>query len=40
MSQHYELKFKKKIVRLHLGDGRTPKSLVDEYSVSHASICN
>ena len=38
MSQNYESEFKKKIVRLHLEEGRTLKSLQDEYSVSKASI--
>lgn len=40
MSQHYEPKFKKKIVRLHLAEGRSLKSLAAEYGVSHASISN
>lgn len=38
MSQHYENEFKKKIVRLHLEEGRSLKSLASEYGVSHASI--
>ena len=40
MNQHYESEFKKKIVRLHLEDGRSIKSLAAEYRVSHASISN
>ena len=40
MSKHYELEFKNRIARLHLEDGRTLKSLADEYSVSRASITN
>ena len=40
MSKHYETEFKKKIVRLHLEDGRSLKSLAAEYGVSHASISN
>ena len=37
---HYEIEFKKKIVRLHLEEGRTIKSLAKEYNVCHASISN
>ena len=40
MSKHYEPEFKKKIVRLHLEEGRSLKSLAAEYGVSHASISN
>ena len=40
MSKHYEPEFKNRIVRLHLEDGRTLKSLADEYGVSRASIKN
>lgn len=40
MSQHYEPKFKKKRVRLHLEEERSLKSLTAEYGVSHASISN
>jgi len=40
MNKHYETEFKKKIVRLHLEEGRTLKSLAAEYGVSHASISN
>lgn len=38
MSKYYEPEFKKKIVRLHLEDGRTLKGLAAEYGVSKASI--
>jgi transposase len=38
MSKYYEPEFKKKIVRLHLEDGRTRKGLAKEYGVSKASI--
>ena len=37
MSQHYQFEFKK-IVRLHLEEGRTLRSLAEEYNVSKASI--
>lgn len=40
MNKHYETEFKKKIVRLHLEDGRFLKSLAAEYGVSHVSISN
>lgn len=40
MSQHYEPEFKKKIVRLHLEERRSIKSLAAEYGISHASISN
>ena len=40
MSNHYEPEFKKKIVHLHLEEGRSLKSLAAEYNVSHASISN
>ena len=40
MCPHYELEFKKKIVRLHLEEGRTIKSLVEEYGISKASVSN
>ena len=40
MKQHYETEFKNKIVRLHLEEGRTLKSLAIEYGVSKASISN
>lgn len=38
MPQSYEPEFKKKIVRLHFEQGRTYKSITDEYGVSKASI--
>lgn len=38
MPQSYEPEFKKKIVRLHIEQGRTYKSITDEYGVSKASI--
>ena len=40
MNQHYEPEFKKKIVRLHLEEGRSLKGLAAEYGVSLASISN
>ena len=40
MKRHYEKEFKKKIVRFHLEEGRTIKSLAEEYSISKASISN
>ena len=36
--QHYEPEFKKKLVRLHLEEGRTLQSLSVEYGVAKASI--
>lgn len=36
--RHYEEELKQKIVRLHLEEGRTLKSLSEEYGVSKASI--
>ena len=38
MPQNYEPEFRKKIVRLHIEQGRTYKSITDEYGVSKASI--
>ena len=38
MPQSYEPEFRKKIVRLHLEEGRTYKSITAEYGVSKASI--
>lgn len=38
MPRNYEPEFKKKIVRLHIEQGRTYKSITDEYDVSKASI--
>ena len=40
MSKYFEPEFKNKIVRLHLEDGRTIRSLAAEYSISKASISN
>ncbi len=34
MRSHYKIEFKKKIVRLHLEEGRTLKALAAEYGVS------
>ncbi len=38
MSQHYTEELKRRIVRLHLEEGRTYKSITNEYGVSKASI--
>ena len=38
MPQSYTPEFKKKIVRLHIEEGRTYKSITAEYGVSKASI--
>lgn len=38
MSRVYEPEFKKKIVRLHLEEGRTYKSICTEYGVSKSAI--
>jgi transposase len=35
-----ETEFKQKIVRLHLEEGRTIRSLADEYNISKASVSN
>lgn len=35
---NYNEEFKKKIVRLHLEEGQTLKSLADEYGVSRSAI--
>lgn len=40
MKKYYEPETKKKIVRLHLEQGRTIKSLSEEYGVSTASVSN
>lgn len=40
MPQSYTPEFRKKLVRLHREEGRTYKSLVEEYGVSKASIAN
>ena len=37
---NYEIEFKQKIVRLHLEEGQTIRSLADEYDISKASISN
>ena len=38
MPRNYTPEFKKKIIRLHLEEGRTIKSLMTEYGVSKTSI--
>ena len=38
MPQVYEPKFKRKLVRLHLEEGRSYKSLTQEYGVSKSAI--
>lgn len=38
MPQKYEPEFKKKIIRLHIEQGRTYRSITEEYNVSKASI--
>lgn len=38
MAQNYTAEYKKKIVRLHLEEGRTYKSITAEYGVSKAAI--
>ena len=38
MPRNYEPEFKKKIVRLHLEEGRTYKSITNEYGVSKSAI--
>ena len=38
--KRYPDETRQKIVRLHIQDGRTLKSLTSEYSVSQASISN
>ena len=40
MSKHYKSEFKKKIVRLHLEEGRTLNGLAAEYGIAKASISN
>ena len=40
MVNKYDIEFKKKIVRLFLEEGRTKKSISNEFSVSVASISN
>jgi transposase orfA, IS3 family len=39
LPQQYEPEFKQQIVRLHLEEGRTYRSLTAEYGISKASIC-
>ena len=36
----YQIEFKKKMVHLYLEEGRSLKSLSEEYGVSSASICS
>lgn len=38
MPQVYEPEFKRKLVRLHLEEGRSYKSLTQEYGVSKSAI--
>ena len=38
MSQNYEPEFKKRIIRLHLEEGRSLKSLAEEYHISKSAI--
>lgn len=38
MPRSYEPEFKKKIVRLHLQEGRTIRSIMEEYGVSKSCI--
>lgn len=38
MSHTYEPEFKKKIIRLRLEDGRTIKSITEEYGISKSCI--
>ena len=40
MSQKYEPEFKRKIVQLKLEEGRTYKSITNEYGVSKSAISN
>ena len=40
MINKYDIEFKKKIVRLFLEEGRTKKSISNEFSVSVATISN
>lgn len=39
MPQYYEPEFKQQIVRLHIEEGRSYRSLTAEYGISKASIC-
>ena len=38
MPQHYGEEFKKKIIRLRIGEGKSVNSLIDEYRTSNFSI--
>lgn len=38
MSRNYEPEFKNKIIRLHLEEGRTYKSISEEYGVSKSAV--
>ena len=38
MNQHYEPVLKQEIIRLYLEDGRTMKSLTDEYSLGKGTL--
>ena len=40
MPQHYDETFKKQIVRLRLEEGRSIRSIMEEYGMSKASIIN
>ncbi len=40
MPQHYDETFKKQIVRLRLKEGRSIRSIIEEYGMSKASIIN
>ena len=40
MPQHYDKTFKKQIVRLRLEEGRSIRSIIEEYGMSKASIIN
>ena len=40
MSKHYETEFKRKIVQLHLEEGRTLNGLAAEYDIAKPSISN
>ena len=40
MSSKYEPEFKHKIVKLHLEEGRSLRSIATEYGISKASITN
>lgn len=38
MQKNYEEEFKKKIIRLHIEEGRTIKSLAMEYNISKSAV--